>query len=98
MARHGSRRDHGDAAVGSSVIAFLVAGVLFMASVVAVLVTTQTGSDSEATGDAADAAASHIHAASLADLLLDSPGYTSSGLPFGVPEPAPGPAPVGRRG
>lgn len=72
----------GDAAVGSSVVAFLVAGVLFMASVVAVLVTTRTGSDFDATGDAPDAAASRIQASNLADLLLQSPGY-SQGLPFG---------------
>src|SRR5687767_7095397 len=69
------RKDFGDAAVGSSVIAFLVAGVLFMASVVAVLVTTQTGSDSDATGDAPDSAAFQVQAKGLADLLLGSTGY-----------------------
>lgn len=70
-----------DAAVGSSVIAFLVAGVLFMASVVAVLVTTRSSSDEQATGDAPDAAASRIQATNLANLLLESPGY-AGGVAF----------------
>ena len=78
MARQGNHRDRGDAAVGSSVIAFLVAGVLFMASVVAVLVTTRTGADADATGDAPDSAAFQVQAKGLADLLLGSTGYAGS--------------------
>lgn len=78
MAGQARRRDHGDAAVGSSVIAFLVAGVLFMASVVAVLVTTRTGSDSQSTEDAPDAAAFQVQARGLADLLLGSPGFAGA--------------------
>jgi hypothetical protein len=65
----------GDAAVGSSVVAFLVAGVLFMASVVAVLVTTRSGSDADATGDATDNARFGIQSEGLANVLLSSPGY-----------------------
>ncbi|MHB1261555.1 MAG: hypothetical protein ACYC2H_07545 [Thermoplasmatota archaeon] len=81
MARPASPWRQGDAAVGSSVIAFLVAGVLFMASVVAVLVATRSGSDSQATDDAPDAAAFQVQARGLADLLLGSPGY-AGGLEF----------------
>ncbi|HJQ92816.1 MAG TPA: hypothetical protein VJ874_00865, partial [Candidatus Thermoplasmatota archaeon] len=75
MPRRDQGHHRGDAAVGSSVVAFLVAGALFMASVVAVLVTTQTGSDSDATGDAPDSAAFQVQAKGLADLLMGSPGY-----------------------
>lgn len=67
----------GDAGVGSSVVAFLVAGVLFMGSIAAVLVTTRTSSD-EGSGDASDAAAALLQADSLARILLGSPGSSES--------------------
>ncbi|HUR25155.1 MAG TPA: hypothetical protein VM327_03965 [Candidatus Thermoplasmatota archaeon] len=70
-------RHDGDAAVGSSVIAFLVAGVLFMASVVAVLVTTRTGTEERALGDAPEAATHLVQADSLAGILLGSPGFVT---------------------
>ena len=76
-----SRRSDGDAGVGSSVVAFLVAGVLFMASVVAVLVTTRTSSDSDSTGDIPQAAAYRVQANGLADVLLESPGFVSGSNP-----------------
>jgi hypothetical protein len=62
-------------------VAFLVAGVLFMASVVAVLVTTRTSSDSEGTGDIPQAAAYRVQANGLADILLESPGFVSGSTP-----------------
>lgn len=77
------RRRPSDEAVGSSVVAFLVAGVLFIASVVAVLVTTRDSTSQEAVGDPLTGARLNVQAASLADLLLDSPGYLSSGAEFG---------------
>ena len=77
MAGRVSRVRQDDAAVGSSVIAFLVAGVLFMASVVAVLVTTKTGSEDGVLHDAPDAAAHRVQADSLAGILLGSPGFAS---------------------
>ncbi|MFA5944910.1 MAG: hypothetical protein WC876_10645 [Candidatus Thermoplasmatota archaeon] len=68
--------------MASSVIAFLIAGVLFTASVVAVLVTTRNSSDAEATGDATESARFNIQSAGLADVLLGSPGFnTVSNLP-----------------
>jgi hypothetical protein len=65
-------------AVASGVIAFLVAGVLFMGSVVAVLVTTRSQGNRNVVGQPEDQAAFDIQAAGLADVLLGSPGYQSS--------------------
>jgi hypothetical protein len=65
--------------VGSSVIAFLVAGVLFMASVVAVLVATN-GTGGDGASDASDTAAMRIQARDLASTVLGSPGFGAGGL------------------
>lgn len=78
-----ARRTPGDDAVGSSVVAFLIAGVLFVASVVAVLVTTRDSTSSANVGDPLEGAQLNLQAAGLADLLLDSPGYTTGGAEFG---------------
>ena len=71
------RRDLSGAA--SSVIAFMVAGVLFMGSVVAVLYTTRSASDRTVVAGPQDNAAAVIQSSSLADVLLDSPGVGVAG-------------------
>lgn len=74
------RKPMGDAAVGTGVVAFMIAGVLFMASIVAVLVTTRNSSDEQSTGDAPNAVAYRIQADGLSNVLLDSPGYIDTTL------------------
>lgn len=78
-----------EAGASSSVVAFLIAGVLFMASVVAVLVTTRTSTSDVGVDDASNAAAFGVQADGLADLLLKSPGFVAgSAVDWvdGVPE------------
>jgi hypothetical protein len=70
-----------DVAVSSSVIAFLIAGVLFMASVTAVLVTTRQSAE-EGVGDSTDAARFDIQSSALADILFESPGYSSDAASY----------------
>jgi hypothetical protein len=66
------------AGASASVVAFMVAGVLFMASVVAVLVATNdTGGEGSA--DATDTAAMRVRARDLASTVLTSPGYAAGG-------------------
>jgi hypothetical protein len=65
--------------MGSSVVAFMVAGVLFMASVVAVLVATNN-TGSKGTTDESSAAAMRIQARDLAGTVLTSPGFGASGV------------------
>jgi hypothetical protein len=78
FARTGRAIAADSAAVGSSVIAFMVAGVLFMASVVAVLVATN-GTGGPGASDASDDAAMRIQARDLASTLLGSPGFAANG-------------------
>lgn len=78
------KRLQGDVAgVATSVIAFLVAGLLFMASIVAVLVTTRDSATRETSADPLEAAQLTVQASNLANLLLDSPGFVVSGAEFG---------------
>lgn len=63
--------------MSSGVIAFLIAGVLFMASVTAVLVTTRQSAGA-GVSDATDAARFDIQSSALADILFESPGYSSA--------------------
>jgi hypothetical protein len=65
-------------AAASGTIAFLVAGVLFMGSVATVLVTTRTTGGPEL-ADAPQAAVLRLQARDVAALLVDSPGYSTSG-------------------
>lgn len=67
------------AAVGSSVVAFMVAGVLFMGSVVAVLVVTNN-TGSKGSTDESSAAAMRIQARDLAGTVLASPGFGAGGV------------------
>jgi hypothetical protein len=69
-------------AVGTSVVAFLIAGVLFMASIVAVLATTRDASDRNVLGESSKAVAFSIQANDLASVLLSSSGFAGS-TPFG---------------
>lgn len=65
-----------ESGVASSMVAFLIAGVLFIGSIAAVLLTTRQG----ATGAAASTvpqADLHVQAQSLSQLLVMSPGYTT---------------------
>lgn len=66
------------AAVGSSVVAFMVAGVLFMGSVVALLVATNN-TGSKGTTDESTAATMRIQARDLAGTVLTSPGFGAQG-------------------
>src|SRR5688572_4555899 len=76
------RRLSSDAsAMGTSVVAFLVAGVLFVASVVAVLVATRDSTVSQV--DPVDSARLDVQASSLANLVLHSPGFVETGAEFG---------------
>lgn len=68
-------RSDGDAGVASGVIAFLIAGVLFMSSIVAVLVVTRDQATGAGVEDAPDAAAFTIQADTLADLVFRSTGF-----------------------
>lgn len=66
------RRD--DSGLASTVVAFLIAGMLFIASVVGLLLMTQSGAQDGVGGPAATATAK-VEAAGLADILLGSAGY-----------------------
>lgn len=72
MANREGRRIRQDRdAVSTQVVSLLVAGVIFMGAVSAILLTSQDGAGDRA---AANNAAQDIEAASLADVLLGSPG------------------------
>jgi hypothetical protein len=67
--------EHGGA---SSVVAFMVAGVIFVGSVGALLMTSRDSAGS-GNNEVADAAALRLQSDSLADLLVGSPGYHLGG-------------------
>lgn len=70
------RRDEG--ALASSVVAFLVAGIIFTGSVGAILVMSRSSNTGVAASNA-PAAALNGQAKSLAQFLLDSPGFSATG-------------------
>src|SRR5688572_33465931 len=61
----------------SSLVAFVVAGMVFVGSVAAVLYTSGN-IDSAGLDDGPAAASLHAEADSIADLLLESPGLTAA--------------------
>lgn len=75
-------RDDRDAL--SQVVAFIVAGVIFVAAMGALLLTTRQGTQPEALSDPQEAAALRGRAESLASLLVESPGFTSTGQDWGA--------------
>lgn len=58
----------------ASVVAFLLAGVIFLGSVGAILMATRDAGDADL-GQPAEEAGHTLQAQALADLILDSPGY-----------------------
>ncbi len=77
MVTGGLSRDERGVATG--VIAFGVAGLIFISSVAALLVVSRTSTTTPAVSDPQTAAALTVKAGSLSNLLLESPGYAAGG-------------------
>ncbi|MES2154234.1 MAG: hypothetical protein V4510_03785 [bacterium] len=71
------RRD--DKGVGTGVLAFSIAGLIFMASMAAILTVSRTSTTTPAVSDPQTSAALTGKARGLVNILLDSPGYGAGG-------------------
>lgn len=70
---------HDDRGLVTGVVAFLVAGVIFIASVGALLYISRTGARDPAVSDDLQSADLNSKAVGLANILLDSPGFGAGG-------------------